>query len=65
MHDKFDYDINIFLNESTSYKDRRIADNNIHSMSQHAIVNAFRDINFANQPRGKFEATPHDLMHMF
>jgi hypothetical protein len=33
--------------------------------SQHALLNAFHDIDFAGFPRGIFGCTPHDLMHIF
>jgi hypothetical protein len=37
----------------------------LHNYSQHAVINAFQDMDFAGYERGIFGCTPHDLMHAF
>jgi hypothetical protein len=46
-------------------KERKDAFIQLHNHSQHAVVNAFQNIDFAGYERGIFGCTPHDLMHAF
>jgi hypothetical protein len=62
---QYDADVDVFLCHESSKQQKRTAFKNLHYQSQHAVKNAFRDIDMGNNPNGIFGATPHDPMHMF
>jgi hypothetical protein len=65
-HDTFHDSAVSALTEGDDKKDdRKAAFKFLHSNSQHALVNAFNEVDFAGFPRGIFGSTPHDLMHAF
>jgi hypothetical protein len=66
-HDQFDEQIHVALNVqgNETNASRKEAYALLNDASQHAVINAFRDIDFASFPRGIFGCTPHDLMHCF
>jgi hypothetical protein len=65
-HDMFHDKVLTVLNDGEELKcHKREAFKFLHENSQHAVINAFHDIDFAGFPRGIFGCTPHDLMHAF
>ena len=62
---QFSNDTMTYLSKSSSQQQRRVAYNVLHSNSQHAVINAFWDMDLGANPYGIYGATPHDLMHLF
>jgi hypothetical protein len=62
---QFDSDVECFLCPDSTKQRKSTAYKNLHCHSQHAVRNAFRNIDFGKNPNGIFGATPHELMHMF
>ena len=67
QHNQFLSNVILALDEDVERKDpiKRNAYKSLHEQSQHAVLNAFQDVDFAGFPRGIFGCTPHDLMHAF
>jgi hypothetical protein len=65
LEDDFCADVKVVLDNSISDRNKRESYYYLKLVSQHAVHNAFNGIDFANNPRGIYGATPHDLMHMF
>jgi Plavaka transposase len=62
--DQFQRESEVYLTTDDPCEKRNLYQS-LHNMSQHAVINAFTQVDFANNPRGIFGATPHDPMHMF
>jgi hypothetical protein len=58
-------DTTTYLSKSSSQQQKRVSYNVLHSNSQHAVINAFWDMDLGSNPYGIYGATPHDLMHLF
>jgi hypothetical protein len=63
--DNFQDDVYCYLSTQTSEKQKQTAFQNLHQCSQHAVINAFTDIDFAGNPRGIIGSAPNDLIHLF
>jgi Plavaka transposase len=63
--DYYNTEIGIFLDSNATRIAKKEAIKVLHKLSQHAVLNAFNDVDLGINPRGILGATPHDLMHLF